>query len=505
MSRSRCSLLLSLTVAGLALSPSPSTALAQGDDFRTGTHVLRRLLANRKFTALSQWQQLAEAPERTLLILIGKPADDMGRSNWQVPGGMAAFLQNGGGVLLASDHAVGDPEVRAICGYAPAGDRVSAWIPEDRRGPDEKFIYRGREAGLRECIIVEPTATRDPPLFWDNGGGPKAEPLRIVTNRPSSLLRFQGAADVQVLAQFPRHCWYAAPGQLPRQSPFPGRFAVSREIGTSRLLMLSDHSVFINEMLLQEDNGNLDFAFNTIEWLRDQRRDRVLIIEDGAIQSELDTPLREPEDALRRFLRGRAPAFNDLILQLQKKHQQDHFLDETLIEGINHVSGQFPFPRPRPENYYLLLIGLTTAALALFGVSRLIRASHGTGLGATFVSFGSRLRAATSTLALRERSALISDALREYAREAIREWFAGLPGHPLEGVGEVPPRVESNGGWWRRRRLRTEVQVYWRAARGKPLRRLSQADFRKLLHRLDELRALIDAGHLKIEQNPLAA
>src|SRR5207302_1442620 len=144
---------------------------------------------------------------------------------------------------------------------------------------------------------------------------------------------------------------------------------------------------------------------------------------------------------------------NRAILDLQAQHQQEHILDEKLVEGINQATGRFPFRQPSPQNYYLLLIALAAAGLVFFGFTRLLRASHRGNLAPAFTTFGNR-QETSSSLALRESSALAGGDLREYAREAVREWFADIPGCPSEMRGANPPHVDPLGGWWRRSRLR---------------------------------------------------
>ena len=75
-----------------------------------------------------------------------------------------------------------------------------------------------------------------------------------------------------------------------RTNPRPGplRFAVGAQLaGGGRLLVLADHSIFINDMMLQTDNDNIPFAFNVVRWLTDagngQRRTDVLFYDDGQI------------------------------------------------------------------------------------------------------------------------------------------------------------------------------------------------------------------------------
>ena len=50
------------------------------------------------------------------------------------------------------------------------------------------------------------------------------------------------------------------------------------------ILLIPDHSVFINSMMLQTDNGNSRFAQNAVRWLtNDGTRRRVLFLADGEV------------------------------------------------------------------------------------------------------------------------------------------------------------------------------------------------------------------------------
>jgi hypothetical protein len=71
------------------------------------------------------------------------------------------------------------------------------------------------------------------------------------------------------LAVFPRGSW--ARGQ-PFAVDFPHLwFAAGGDWGEKggRILILADHSVFINDMMTPDDNDNLEFASNCLEWLTD--------------------------------------------------------------------------------------------------------------------------------------------------------------------------------------------------------------------------------------------
>ena len=53
-----------------------------------------------------------------------------------------------------------------------------------------------------------------------------------------------------------------------REAPL---FAVGGTVGKGRVLVLADHSIFINRMILPRETGNLEFAANCLHWLRGGR------------------------------------------------------------------------------------------------------------------------------------------------------------------------------------------------------------------------------------------
>src|SRR5205807_757161 len=106
----------------------------------------------------------------------------------------------------------------------------------------------------------------------------------VATNRPSHLIRPAPGLPgmLPFLARFPEECIIEEFG--PRQPPQELWFAAGGEFGErgrkGRLLVLADHSVFINDMLGRADNDNFTFALLCLEWLTDGgRRDRVLFVE----------------------------------------------------------------------------------------------------------------------------------------------------------------------------------------------------------------------------------
>jgi len=66
----------------------------------------------------------------------------------------------------------------------------------------------------------------------------------------------------------------------------------------------ADHSVFINAMLVQNDNQNAVFAYGCVDWLTENgKRKHVLFINEGHLQSRFDTPLKLGSDTSLRLRR----------------------------------------------------------------------------------------------------------------------------------------------------------------------------------------------------------
>jgi hypothetical protein len=138
-------------------------------------------------------------------------------------------------------------------------------------------------------------------------GGRHAEPetpvgrvfqklTRVATNTPSYLQvnRFSGECRF-ALAKFPNGSTASVPWRVPWDLPNEALFAVGGD-GPDldndtpyRFLMLADHSVFINEMLIEPGTQNLELAYRVIEFLQGpQKRKRCLFIENGRVIEKFD-------------------------------------------------------------------------------------------------------------------------------------------------------------------------------------------------------------------------
>jgi hypothetical protein len=397
-----------------------------------------------------------------------------------------------------------------LCGFGIMNNHVGAWepdwaermrffVPVDRQ-VDPRFFYRGRQRNLRDCILVEAQRNARPSLFWDVLHDRQ---LDVVPNRSNCLIPTQRGLPpgVQILARFPRGCWYDFNGFLPRNAS-PPPFAVSRELGRGKLLVLADHKVFINEMVFPEDNNNIDFAFNAIEWLREGRRTRALVVEDGKIQTEYNIPLNQIIEPLRQLQPGLAKLGNEALDQIQEKHAKENHINGALVYGVSNLTSPTPFPHPEPGNFWWLLVLICTVVLGCYGVARLRRATFHLDTRVPLLASDVGLhRPSISPLTMRQRAALSDDDLRDFARAAARDWFADIPGSP-GGPGEEMPEIETNTGWWRGWTLRRQVQDLWHLAHGDYVPRMNASAFRSRLRQIDHLSESLESGDIRLTWEP---
>jgi hypothetical protein len=476
------------TVLLALLLPVPVCAQkAPSREFLEGTHVFRRILHDSGLTPIKDspagqgWEELLKEPRSSVLIVLGR-TDPLAR----LPrGGLRAFVRAGGALLIASDlpadgNKVG-PELRQLAGVTINSETVAcgALFGLSRN-------YRGEE----DCPFVLPAPGAEPALF--NLSNPLPELLQVATNVPSYLVqRGDLPRGVHKLAYLPPNCRIDGPGG---GLPIPGMplFAVGGSFGDGRFLVLADHSLFINEMMLPRETANVEFAFNCVAYLRgeNRQRTRVLLLEDGRVRSDLEVPLRpptpRPEDALKALIAHR----NELLVEGENalgRLEEQNFFNEQLSRGLDEV--------PAHVRTWVVL-GVLTGLLLIYGLYHVaVRARYQYPTGVPGVASAVSVRLPGSPLLeQRHREMLQSGNLAEPARQLARDWFAQV-GAPGNGK---PPRVRVRGTWWLRWKRSRQVDRLWRLARG-TAGRITPPQLRGLLALLTELAGARAAGLLQLE------
>jgi hypothetical protein len=443
----------------------PQAAAQAPPPFGQGTHAFRRILHDLDKEPLRNARELDQDPTHSLLIVLG---DTDLRA--QLPGGLEDYVNRGGAALVATDR---------HWRWRTDDGGVAEVVGEKVKNADVQMVYRG----IVDCPYVKGYPQKESPLFRTFGAKSLLPGLhRVATNRPSYLRPTELPGDMKYMARFVEGCDYG--NWMVRGQQF---FAAGGGVGQGRLLVLADHSVFINDMMLQEDTDNIDFAYNCIDWLTEgaEERKRVLFLEEGEVRTDFNIPLKMEEPRLPP-LDALVPLMDEKIQELEQK------------DAFNKLVQDF-------VPYRSLLTGLVLALTALLagnGLYLLARSRHRIDLGAPLLDTMLRRPAAARTLMeQRHRALLYKGNLWEPARAAVRQSFEAVSGRGAQG-GSPEPRIHAAGGWWRRRRLERLVRRLWGLAYGEKPVPVSARDFTRLAAELDEVQAALAAGTLRLEFPP---
>jgi hypothetical protein len=280
------------------------------------------------------------------------------------------------------------------------------------------------------------------------------------------------------LAVFPPGSSHDGRGFNPADYPF----AVGGPWGKGCVLFLADHSVFINNMMLQSDTGNVGFTVNCLDWLRStgpERRDRVLFYDEGRVVTNFDVPVKFRPPGL--------PPVNDMITMMNQA-----------IAGLERENVHNEFLKPYYESLRKwLAIGLTVL-LAAYIYLRLIRSPRRLDTGGPLLAPTlARLAPLGAGMAQRHSAILAGGNLWEPARALARGFFETALGTHETTAGTSPPPFQSTESWLGRRFVDRLVQHLWRLAYGAVPERIAPATFAHLAAQVDELNAALADGSLR--------
>jgi hypothetical protein len=248
-----------------------------------------------------------------------------------------------------------------------------------------------------------------------------------------------------------------------------------------KMLVLADHSVFINDMLLQADNANWKFAENVASWLTDNgKRKQILFIDDGVIRTDFDVALEIPEPRLPP-IEALVPMVNQMIAGLERENA----FNRLLVQAFGGSE------RAIVRTVLLVL----TIALLVYGLYRALNARHR--VEPKVPRLPTQLTALAPPLpALEQRhqAVLARGNLSEAARELARQAFTALGVPPAAGA--AVPAFTVDGSWWQRLVWGRRVRQLWDLAAPGHGRRVSPTDLRRVAAALHSLRAAVAGGKL---------
>jgi hypothetical protein len=399
-------------------------------------------------------------PEKTLLVVFGELGDF---EKWKTSlGNLKTYRDEGGAILLASDY----PARMEL----PPGNLVIGGTKVKATGASK---YKEE---LPECPVVKLWTDRLHPLFKDLHKG-------LATNCPS-FVRANGL-DLLRLADFSEDCVQIRQGAQnlpPGVAYIVGSPKDARAAG--RTVVLAGQGIFLNGMLIQTDNDNFSFAWNTIEWLTQGpsgRREHCLFIDNGNVVDNFALPLSKfggmpvpPIQVINRVIRG-----------LEDENVFNHLLLESF----------------RKEHYLRGLLLLGSLAVLVWGAWRIMHGRFHLDSGVPLV-IGKLQTAAPAAPVLEQRR----DELRrqgnlwEPAQVLARQFFLDYAGLtvPLWDEEAAPPvALEAHGNFWQRRKLTRQVQRIWNLARSSPAQPVPPPQFDELLRLMADVSGALTAGRAR--------
>jgi hypothetical protein len=418
---------------------------------------------------------LLDDPTRSVLILLGK-TELLGEFD------AVDFLRRGGAILIATDDVRQSHHVAATFGVM-----VPGLLPALRADP------RGLYRRLRQCPFVQFSS----PENWGNATIPGFR--HVATNEPAFLsysdlrnplnLKIMGAFSTEYGTQI------RIGNRILRLGSPP--FAIGGRVGDGRVLILSDHSVFLNDMMLPRDNDNFEFAANVVEWLKEPRegnprRDRVLYVEEGTIRTDFEVkwkqvlvpPLPPPEDLLElgdRLVSGleKEGYFRDL----EERNVFNDTLDTEF--GLGNI---------------LRGIALTlTLGLLLYGGFRLVRGRQRFENAPLFALALARATPEGMAVEQRQQALLKQRNLWEPASDLARQCLEPLAHGTTRRGATLPPMV-AQGNWWQRRQWRRRIERLWQLAYGRRPVPVSAREFTRLLEQAEEIKAALHNGTVQLAE-----
>lgn len=460
-----------LILLGVLLFFSAADAKAEPVPFGEGTHALRAILHMKKLAPITSEDdlrnELKEHPHRVLLL-------SLGNQDWlqRFPGDLHSFIKGGGAFLGATDQPTGEPW------NGPFHWTVNGEI--DTTKPDSDLSYRGS----KDCPFVVPVSAPRCPVFLGL--------QKVSTNLPSYLEEREGGGLLPIIARLPGHEQTTYGDIVLLKNGLP--FAAGGPIGNGRALLVADHSIFINDMMLPTDNQNFDFASHSLDWLTDYgSRDRVYFMDDGVLVTNFNVPVKElppvPPPSFSQML----GLFYRLATGLEREdffrkrlnqfHEQVPDLDRRLGNAVPHTG------------LLRVLTALLTLGLFVIGLTMLIRSRYQPDAQAPLLAPALAKVQATDVVLDRRRAAVLQAGnFWEPAHALARQFFeAALPGYASEAVPEA-----ACGDRHEQRTRQRQVRRLWQMARAVRPWRISAREFERTVAEIDVLKAALAADTLRL-------
>ena len=450
-------ILVLLCAAGTVTAQRPKPPSVSQSDWQFGFDLFHMLLEQKGlFTSPDFVQTLQGNPPETVVVLVGD-LSRMPKWSWSH---LRTFLHRGGAALIASDQA---GHISNLCSIEGGPVQVSSG-------------YRAYQ-GFADCPRV---------TSLDSNHRLMRGVREIVANRCGWISKIWKQ----------RGRWHMV-AHLPRESRKRGRSVsgkpliatlAARGSRTGRLVVVADHSIFINGMLWHGDNAM--FVLNLTDWLCHNERRKLLfvidgrLVQSGMLASSLLTPDQLPESI--------PPASLADLPDLPKESWLT--FANSIVTGLedSDVLNDLAARRPREINdaiyrrYLYFLLATVAAVVALILIVRAGRRIE-----------RPNVRTVKTAREIRMRELLQSSDFRPAARELARELFQTLTGSDDPQVWMFPAEdIQLAGGLLQRRTARRALWRLIRIASDVDQRNISRREFNSLAKSIERLHALHQQGRL---------
>ena len=333
--------------------------------------------------------------------------------------------------------------------------------------------------------------------------------LPVATNRPSRLVKIQGmsAPPVTLLLELPEGVYLENRDRAANASeqrlwnirkpaergldPEERLFALTRETASGKLLLLADHSLFINAMMMPTDTANVEFTSKCLDYLcgrGEERRTQVLLLEDGQVNSNFDISLKAIPPGLNdAALQAILASLDERLAHLEDENTLDRSIDNWLT--ANNVT-------PTRLLFGALVAGsLVLLAWVCWRTLRTQGYRDPTRVPLTLQSLPEP--APLAPLEQRHQEMLASGNLWQTARSLVRPVWLQAGVKPAPRLAPLPPfRVK--GSFWQRWSKRRRASFLWRLAFGEQPCRIRPRDWSGFLANLEQLKADLTTGAVQV-------
>jgi hypothetical protein len=431
-SSSRITFLGLLAIILCTLIARPAHAQTSQGDYRLSTESFRYLLKRQGFTSLNSISDLS-SPKGKVLIVLGDP-----KPLELLPNGIIEFMRDGGAILFATDYPVVSGPLLKELRIQVSGELAKCL------DKSADLTYHA----LEDCPIVQPDSEDFPGFTSDLRQG-------LATNKPSYLRydppRIKGRLGSIDFNWPMRSIGYLAEGCVyederthsSRSHNKPELFGLAGSFLAGRVLILADHSVFINQMMQQVDNGNAEFANRCIKWLQGENGERkeVLFIENGEVKT-LDIELKRLPSPPPDMKLDLPQVVNQLLSSAEEENVFDLILNSLMPRDWN------------PSTFRVLLFGIGFLAFSLIalGMARYKRLSGVPLLSKAVAQSGSEL----ALVEQRNVALLKSGNWSEAAQDLGRRFFEEVGIH-----GDKLPVTKVRGSFYKNWRVRRRLRQVW--------------------------------------------